>query len=129
MEDGFHWTVRQSNVFITCEGSIFITDFFNITISKLTIIECGLQIKGDLLEYVESNYSVERYNWEYAVGNVSSHSLLLLNGSNVIINELSFQNGTGYGLTSVNVYDISMNMSYFSRNNIECLIHPTTVKC
>ena len=124
MEDGFHWTVRQSNVFITCEGSksgIFITDFFNITISKLTIIECGVQIKEGLLEYVESNYSVERYNWEYAVGNVSSHSLLLLNGSNVIINELSIQNGTGYGLTSVNVYDISMNMSYFSRNNyIEC---------
>ena len=132
MEDGFHWTVRQSNVFITCEGSksgIFITDFFNITISKLTIIECGVQIKGDLLEYVESNYSVERYNWEYAVGNVSSHSLLLLNGSNVIINELSIQNGTGYGLTSVNVYDISMNMSYFSRNNIKCLIHPTTEEC
>ena len=124
MEDGFHRTIRQSSVFIRCRNSgsgFYVTDFHLVFIFRLTIADCGFRLSNDMKMDIASRYNVSRYNWEYAVSTNASFSVLLVNGMNAIIDNFSVQNGTGYGLTTVNVYGIEIESSSFSRNNnIDC---------
>ena len=125
LQDGSHWTVRESTVKINCLHSVaglFFVNWTDITINSITFENCGAQITGDatLVSDIKIHYSSPLYSWEFGIGLVAYHSLLFLNGSNLTLEEVTVQNGIGFGLTIVNSYDISIVGSYFYGKNLSC---------
>ena len=122
MEEGSHWTVKQSTVVIKCRHhkvGLFIVDWSNVHISSITFDGCGLPVQGQLKTHIMSNYNSSfPYNWEFVVGLDAGHTLMFLNGSGLSLNYVTIQYGTGYGLTIVNSYSVSITNSYFFKNNI-----------
>ena len=123
IEDGYHWTVKQSNVFIKCNHSnsgLLMETFDGVTISGLTVSDCGFRLSNELQSYISLHYFVGTYTWNSAISQLASFSLLMINGTNAFIEQFSVQNGTGYGLAIVNVFNIDIISSTFSRNNFDC---------
>ena len=126
LQDGSHWTVRESTVVIHCsnsEAGLFFVNWTGITINNITLESCGAQITSDptLVSDINTHYSSLPYGWEFGVGLKAHHSLLFVNGSDLTLESVTIQRGTGYGLTIVNSYDIDINGSYFYKNNYQYL--------
>ena len=121
LQDGSHWTVRESTVVINCsnsEAGLFFVNWTGITINNITLESCGAQITSDptLVSDINTHYSSFPYGWEFGVRLEAHHSLLFVNGSDLTLESVTIQRGTGYGLTIVNSYDIDINGSYFHLN-------------
>ena len=118
-------TIEQhaATVIINCSRSnsgFLMNDFNDITLSGLSITDCGFRLPEKIKPLVISSYSASRYTWDFIVSFNASFSLLIFNGTNTIIDKFSVSDGIGYGLTAVNVFDIEMTSSSFSRNNFNC---------
>ena len=108
---------------INCNKSnsgLLLYDFNDITFFGLTITDCGFQLPQDMKSYITLRYNVTRLNWEYVSSVNASFSILMFNGTNVTINEITLQDGTGYGLMAVNVYNVVIMSSIFTGNNFNC---------
>ena len=126
LQDSSHWTVRESTVVIHClnsEAGLFFVNWTGITINNITFESCGAKIIDDstLATDINTHYSSFSYGWEFGVGLEAYHTLLFVNGSDLTLESVTVQNGVGYGLTIVNSYDITVNGSYFYKNNYEYL--------
>uniref|UniRef100_A0A1X7VRB6 Right handed beta helix domain-containing protein n=1 Tax=Amphimedon queenslandica TaxID=400682 RepID=A0A1X7VRB6_AMPQE len=126
LQDGSHWTVRESTVVIHClnsEAGLFFVNWTGITINSITFESCGAKIinESQLGSDINTHYSSVPYGWEFGVGLQAYHTLLFVNGSDLTLESVTVQNGTGYGLTIVNSYDITINRSYFYKNNYRYL--------
>ena len=103
MEQGFHETVWQSTVVIKCTehsstGIAFINSS-NITFRNITITNCS----GDMPDSLNAAFYFA--------------SLGYLNVSNIVIDHISVQNGSGCGLLIITYgADLSIASSSFARN-------------
>ena len=103
MEQGFHETVWQSTVVIKCtehsSTGIAFVNSANITFRYITITNCS----GDMVDSLTAA-------WYFA-------SLGYLNVSNIVIDHISVQNGSGCGLLiTTDGADLSITSSSFARN-------------
>ena len=126
LQDGSHWTVRESTVKIICQhfvAGLFFVNWTDITINSITFENCGAQITGNatLVSDIKIHYSSFPYGWDFGIGLSAYHTLLFVNGSGLLLQSLTVQDGRGYGLTIANCYNISINESFFFRNNYEYL--------
>ena len=98
IQQGFHKTVMQSTSIIKCidyfEGGIVFINSKNITFKFLTIANCRYK-----------NYSF------YLVS-----SLLFVFTNNIIIEWVSVQNGSDWGLILFNTFDVAISNSSFAQN-------------
>ena len=104
IEQGFHETVMQSTSVIECSDysstGIQFTNSTDVVLKSLTIANCGY-----------CNFiSDEAYSCE------ANSSLFFVNSNNVILEWVSVQNGSAYGLCLVNVFDVIIVDSTFANN-------------
>ena len=110
MVQGFHETVMDSTVKISCFGGDSAIVFINssdITIKGLTISECS--INANLIN-LPNFYSLIP-DTRVALGFFETY--------NVCISNCSIQNNTGIGLILSNVFDVTITSSFFSNNKIQ----------
>ena len=103
METGPHETVIQSTVVIRCSrstGGFIITDSQSVTISTITVSGCASRS-------VNTGSSTTSYG-PAAMGVVNSY--------NTRLEHVSLQNASGYGLLSVNSFNLSIEDSSFYHN-------------
>ena len=93
MEAGPHETVMQSTVVIDCNGGFGFFDTHFVSIKAITITECNVQN-----------------------GVPFANSLLILLSSNFLLQHVSVQNSTGYGLFIENSFNLTIEESSFYRN-------------
>ena len=125
MEPVFNTSVKQSTVKIECSSNakllLIFTNSSDIQFSKITFDDCGLEIPaGKLYNHIVSSYNNRNmliYNWDFSVGFKASHTLLFINGSNIGLNNVSVDRGTGYGISLVNVFNINISHCYLTNNN------------
>ena len=113
MEPGFHWTVQQSNVMITCAnstGGLALINCSDITLRTITLFDCG-GFAGDLIENSTLWY---RFN----ANGQTQQSLLLAYVTQLSLFQVSVQNCTGRGLSVLNVFNVTISQCYFSQNNL-----------
>ena len=115
VEQGFSETVMQSTAVVSClngSGGLLFFQCQNTMLSSLTFTNCGGRITGDVQQYIINTSSI----WEEPDNSIS-YTLVFYNGIDFTISELSIQNGTGYGLTTFNTFNVRLSNSSFSRNN------------
>ena len=120
MQQGFHELVMESTSVIKCAGpnsgvAIFLSQ--NIKLASLTFTNCGSAplSHSEFIFYIFHYFSI-----------LSSASLQLTCNASVFISEsvgilleqVSIQNGSGYGLAVINGYNLVINQSSFSQNNL-----------
>ena len=101
VEQGAHETVMQSTVVIQCTGSTGGFVFFNsssVTIESITLTGCAGNIGQDGFE---------------GYGTVA---LALVHLYNSHLRNISVQNASGYGLVSINCFNLSIENSSFYHN-------------
>ena len=113
MEQGFHETVWQSTVVIKCtehsSTGIAFVNSSNITFRYITITNCG----ADMLNHIILD-----------ILSVNSASLWYLSASNIVIDHVSVQNGSGSGLLVVtDGADLSITNSSFAQNVVQDKIY------
>ncbi len=117
LEDGMDW---ETSAIISCDNhtsGLLFKEFHGVTLSRITLTGCGFYLTNETESYVfDGIYTAIIYDWESFIFDVS-FSVLFVNGTNVLINDSSIQNGTGYGLAAVNSYGIQIASSLFTRNN------------
>ena len=114
MEQGFHETVWQSTVVITCTNShkssgIAFVGGSNITVKSITISNCGASLQFD--------YTVPRK----VLSGESAGTLIFFRVANITVDQVSVQNGSGFGLF-IFVYgsDVIIFSSSFAKNYTSC---------
>ena len=127
MEQGFHYTVLQSTVEISCEGAVSAGLVFinvsDVSISDLLITRCN----GPPLKEIDKEF----YEHLLAIGTVileaenQSSSISIIQSANFLMSGVSIVNTTGYGLTAINLFNSMIVGSSFASNNREypCLMH------
>jgi hypothetical protein len=124
---GDYWTVNHSNVIITCDNSnasFFFINWTNVYIYMITFNSCGSPLNNRLHSEVLLRYSDSDYNWNYTVGVLTLHTLLFVNGTDLLIDRVTVQHGRGIGLTIVNSYGVLINNSWFYKNNFHNCSYP-----
>ncbi len=122
-EDGMDWTVKRSTVVINCNNrpsGLYLRDFDGVMLLGLTIVDCGFRLTQSQVNSIAKQFYISQYNFDYAISFDALFSILLLSGVHTVIEDFSIQNGTGYGLATVNVYDMEITSSSFSGNNFKC---------
>ena len=113
MEAGFHWTVQQSNVMITCanlKGGLALVNCSDITLRTITLFNCG-GFAGNLIDN-------STFWYHFNANGQTQQSLLLAYVTRLSLFQVSVQNCTGRGLSLLNVFNVSITQSYFSGNNL-----------
>ena len=117
LEDGFHETVRQSTVVITCQESSSGILFFNsslVSIIGIKIINCGgslpINVADTILPF-ESLYT----NFDFID---HSFALAIIHSNTITMQDVSVQNSTNYGLFCINALNINVSYSSFAGNNL-----------
>lgn len=116
MKQGWSEDVWESSSVITCSnhtGGILFSKCSNLEIVFLTITHCGSQITEEMVEYLSNRSSI----WGFASLDKASYGLVLFDGIDLLMDGLSVQNGTGFGLATFNTFNIRVTNSSFSRNN------------
>ena len=124
MVEGFHETVRQTKVIITCtfppdyfgnSGLAFIHSF-NITMNNITISNCA---SGGIFSKPIDNFFIRSIELESFVFKmrVFNLSVVALEVYNLSLQFASIQNSSGFGFFAVNSYNAKISHSTFARNN------------
>ena len=131
MEQGFHYTVLQSTVEISCEGAVSAGLVFinvsNVSISDLLITRCS----GPSLRNTHEEFSKHLL----AIGTVileaenQSSSILILQSVDFLMSGVSVVNTTGYGLTAINLLNSTITHSSFAANNFMKLCQSPNSQC
>ena len=123
MEDGFHWTVRQSNVIIKCQGSVggFVYNESSVCIEGLTITECGASISGNVLEnrFNPFNNGLYSASYNFTFYSQVNASLYFIDSYIVGFKEVSIQNCSGSCVLFINVLTIVMDEVYIAHGSPE----------
>ena len=109
IEQGFHETAMQSTSVIMCgdffEAGIMFISSTQVTLKSITVTNCGFN-SCDV-------YAQTKVGSVYPQTNVS---LCFYNVSNVTLEWLSVQNGSGIGLSLINAFDVLIAKSSFAQN-------------
>ena len=108
MVQGFHETVMESTVKITCHGAssaIIFLYSIGVNIQGLTISECS--INASLVNTVCNTLFP---NTTVALGFFETY--------NISISNCSIQNNTGAGLILINAFGVTISFSFFSNNKV-----------
>ena len=108
MVQGFHETVMESTVKITCHGASSAIVFLysiGVNIQSLTISECS--IYASLVNPVRNTLFPDT---RVALGFFETY--------NISINNCSIQNNTGAGLILINAFGVTIASSFFSNNKV-----------
>ena len=123
MEDGFHWTVRQSNVIIKCQGLVggFVFNESSVSIEGLTITECGASISGNVLEnrFKPFNNGLYSASYNFTFYSQVNASLYFIDSYIVGFKEVSIQNCSGSCVLFINVLTIVMDEVYIAHGSPE----------
>ena len=121
MEEGFHETVRQSTVIISCQHSSSGIAFYNssmVSLIGITITDCGGYLPVDIVNTVLP-FEDMRIFVEYRLAtNYLALALAVIHCKNITIREVSVQNSSNYGLFCINALRISISHSSFASNNL-----------
>ena len=123
MEQGFHYTVLQSTVEISCEGAVSAGLVFinvsDVSISDLLITRCsGPPLRQSSKEFSDHLSAVRTVVLE---AENQSSSVLILQSLRFLISGVTIVNTTGYALTTINILNSTIINSSFASNN---LIYP-----
>ena len=123
IEDGFHWTIRQSNVIIKCQNTTggFIFNRSSVSINSITFTECGLPVDR---EYIQRRYAPYQNGLFSSAYNFSIYSYLwsslyFIDSSEVSLFQVSVQNCSGSCLYYLNTRNIQMNEVYVAHGSPE----------
>ena len=116
LEDGFHETVRESTVIITCQESSSGILFFNsslVSLIGIKIFNCGgglpIDVANTILPF-EGLYT----NFPFID---HSFALAIVHSNIITMQDVSVQNSTNYGLFCINALNINISYSSFAGNN------------
>ena len=113
IEEGFHWTVKQSNVFIKCTNSTggFVVNGSSISIQMITVTDCGTTMHGSSIEQRLLAYKEGLYSAEYNVSVYSQlgASLFFIDSPSVDMEHFSVQNCSGSCIFFFNPESVVMN--------------------
>ena len=121
MEQGFHYTVLQSTVEISCEGAVSAGLVFinvsDVSISGLLITRCS----GKVLREISPEFSKHLAATGSVVSEVQnqSASILIFQSSCFQMSKVSIVNTTGFALIALNLFNSTIAKSSFASNNRE----------
>ena len=117
LEDGFHETVRQSTVVITCQESSSGILFFNsslVSIIGIRITNCRgglpIDVANTILPFITLYTNFDFINHSFAFAMIHSNSITM--------QDVSVQNSTNYGLFCINALNMNISYSSFAGNNL-----------
>ena len=121
LQDGSHWTVRESTVVIHCSNSEAGLFFVNssVNISKISFYNCGTPVESETLEsqfepYYDGLYKI-RFNFESYI-NLQA-TLIFFNSTNVNLDQVSLQECSGFCIFTLNTQELMMLNVYISHSS------------
>ncbi len=126
MEDGFHWTVKQTNVIIHCRNSTggMIFNQSSINIGGITFTNCGVPLKRDFVhnryEPLQNGLFSSAYNFENYTNLWSS--LFFIDCLSIVFFQFSVQNCSGSCLYIVDTQVVEMNEVYIAHSTPDQLL-------
>ena len=121
MMEGYHWTVRQSIVKITCAnlkgGLIFINSSVNF--KMLTFYECGAPVGNQQLEphFAPFLNGLYKISYDFELYADLSASIAFLFSENISFYSVSVQNCSGFCLFSLNTINFNMEQVYIAHTS------------
>ena len=121
IEDGFHWTIRQSNVIIKCQNTTggFIFNRSSIALRGLTVVNCGNSFLNEFLEERLQPFTNGLYSESFSVSVYAQigSSLAFIDCESVNMSSLSVQNCSGNCVMFFNPRQVTMNQVYIAHNS------------
>ena len=121
LQDGSHWTVRESTVKINCLHSVAGLFFINssLSISSISFHDCGMPVGSEILRpilepFFDGLYKL-RFNFEPYID--LEASLIFLHSTKVSLYQVSVQNCSGFCLFLLNTQNVIMSSTYVSHSS------------
>ena len=121
MEEGFHWTVKQSSVVIKCVnhtgGFVFLNS--SVSIVGITFTGCGTALKENYFDKYIHLYDNGSYTTSYnlTVYNQVGATLFFIDSLKINFEQLSIQNCSGSCFFLLNSRRITMNNVFMAHNS------------
>ena len=121
MIEGYHWTVRQSIVKITCAslkgGLIFINSSVNF--KMLTFYQCGASVGSQRLKphFAPFLNGLYKISYDFELYADLSASIAFLFSENINFHSVSIQNCSGFCLFSLNTINFNMEQVYIAHTS------------
>lgn len=130
MEEGFHETVRQSTVIITCQHSSSGIVFYNssmVGLIGITITDCHGRLPADVASHIKPFQSLLQFTQFHLTGH--SFALAIVHSEGITVHNISVQNSSNYGLFCINALNINISHSSFAGNNLAGYTNCTINSC
>ena len=120
-KQGYHETVMESTVYVQCrykDAGVAIINSTSVSIIGITFVNCGGHLPDIITNEIEGNH----YQWN-AVG------LALIEMQDVLLDKISIQNSTNFGLVAINTFSMTISHSSFAGSNLNNYSNCTLNSC